>query len=210
MQKRNKYNYRRIWKNYNKSIPLDENGVSYDIHHIDGDKINNDINNLLAVSVKEHYEIHYKQKDWGACKALSMRVNIPYKERAKITSKVFKGKKLSEEHKQKIGKANKGRVQSKEEREKRKFPRPGSGPPGPRSEEIKHNISKAKKGQKYKGGIKRPGAGPQGPRSEETKEKMRGIRGKYGEQPKVVCCFCGKKGGNNIMKRWHFNNCKYK
>ena len=49
----------------------------YHIHHIDGDRTNNAINNLIAVSQKMHYLIHYVQylryginKDLLACNRL--------------------------------------------------------------------------------------------------------------------------------------------
>ena len=50
-------NYRRIWEKAKGPIPIDENGVSYDIHHIDGNRRNNCIDNLQCVSLKEHFEI---------------------------------------------------------------------------------------------------------------------------------------------------------
>jgi hypothetical protein len=28
------------------------------------------------------------------------------------------------------------------------------------------------------------------------------------KKPKQICPHCGIEGGNNVMKRWHFNNCK--
>lgn len=35
--------------------------------------------------------------------------------------------------------------------------------------------------------------------SKNTKGKLK---------PKTICPVCGVSGGNNVMKRWHFNNCK--
>jgi len=35
--------------------------------------------------------------------------------------------------------------------------------------------------------------------------KFKGISRK-----KIRCPYCGKEGGEGIMNRWHFNNCKYK
>jgi hypothetical protein len=42
----------------------------YHVHHIDGDHTNNDPSNLTAVSIREHFDIHWNQGDWGACWAL--------------------------------------------------------------------------------------------------------------------------------------------
>jgi len=60
-------NYRKIYESHFGSIPIDEEGRSYDIHHIDGNHSNNNPDNLRAVTVQEHYDIHYSQKDYGAC-----------------------------------------------------------------------------------------------------------------------------------------------
>ena len=57
-------NYRKIWERVNGPIPKDEHGISYDIHHIDGNRSNNSIENLKCVSVQEHFDIHHKQGDW--------------------------------------------------------------------------------------------------------------------------------------------------
>ena len=42
-----------VWENANGSIP-----DGYEIHHIDGDKQNNDIENLKLVTPLEHKRIH--------------------------------------------------------------------------------------------------------------------------------------------------------
>lgn len=64
-------NYRKIYEQYYGSIPQDEQGRSYHIHHRDGDRSNNNPSNLQAVSIEEHYQIHYQQGDWAACLKLA-------------------------------------------------------------------------------------------------------------------------------------------
>jgi hypothetical protein len=71
-----KVNYRKIYEQYHGSIPNDEEGRTYDIHHIDGNRKNNDPNNLVALSIKDHYNIHYKQKDWAACHRLATKMKM--------------------------------------------------------------------------------------------------------------------------------------
>lgn len=66
----------KIWKQHYGSIPKDNNGRSYDIHHIDGDPNNNDISNLKAVSIQEHYEIHRDQGDYGAAFMIAKRMKV--------------------------------------------------------------------------------------------------------------------------------------
>jgi len=55
----NTTNYRKIYEQYYGPIPRDEQGRSYEIHHIDGNHSNNDPTNLKCVSIQEHYDIHY-------------------------------------------------------------------------------------------------------------------------------------------------------
>jgi hypothetical protein len=78
--------YRKIYLDHHGTIPIDENGVSFDIHHIDGDFNNNEISNLIAVSMREHFEIHYKQGDYGACWSISLRMGVSAEEKAKLNS----------------------------------------------------------------------------------------------------------------------------
>lgn len=67
--------YRKIYEQHYGEIPREENGRTYDIHHIDGNHLNNDPENLKAVSLQEHYDIHHNMKDWGACIAIKMRMD---------------------------------------------------------------------------------------------------------------------------------------
>lgn len=72
--------YRQIYKEFYGEIPKDSNDRTFDIHHIDGDHSNNSPDNLKAVSLQEHYDIHYSQCDWNACQAILVRMNqIPEK-----------------------------------------------------------------------------------------------------------------------------------
>jgi len=59
--------YRKIYEQHHGPIPVESDGRTYEIHHIDGDHNNNDPGNLKAVTVKEHYNIHYAQGDYNAC-----------------------------------------------------------------------------------------------------------------------------------------------
>lgn len=59
--------YRKIYEAHNGPIPKDQTGRRYHIHHIDGNRHNNQINNLIALSIEDHYQIHLVQGDWAAC-----------------------------------------------------------------------------------------------------------------------------------------------
>lgn len=63
--------HRRVYiKNFG-PIPKEPNGRSYEIHHIDGNPNNNDPSNLVALTIQEHYDIHYERGDVGACLAIA-------------------------------------------------------------------------------------------------------------------------------------------
>jgi hypothetical protein len=68
--------HRTIWKNTYGPIPKDENGRSYEIHHKDGNHQNNDIDNLMLVTINEHYKIHHDQGNFGACVMIAKRMNM--------------------------------------------------------------------------------------------------------------------------------------
>ena len=74
--------HRKIYEQYY-GIKIPE---GMEIHHIDGNHYNNDINNLKLVTGQEHYDIHYSQGDWAACLLLSGRHSISPNERSKLAS----------------------------------------------------------------------------------------------------------------------------
>lgn len=65
--------YRKIYEKYYGSIPKESDGRTYEIHHIDGDHSNNHPSNLKAVTLQEHYDIHYEQEDFAACLLMSIQ-----------------------------------------------------------------------------------------------------------------------------------------
>lgn len=67
-------NYRKLWIKHNGQIPTDENGISFEIHHIDGNRLNNDITNLTCLSIKEHFYIHHNQGDWQAAERILQKI----------------------------------------------------------------------------------------------------------------------------------------
>jgi hypothetical protein len=93
--------YRKLWENYYGPIPKDDEGRTFEIHHKDGNRSNNQIENLRAVSISEHYKIHESQGDWFSCGLISKRMNLP----PNHMSEIQKGKKRPG-----IGGAKKGRV----------------------------------------------------------------------------------------------------
>lgn len=76
--------YRKIYENHFGQIPRDDQGRSYHIHHIDGDRNNNSIENLQCVSIQEHYNIHLAQGDYAACLRLSKLLKLTQEEISEI------------------------------------------------------------------------------------------------------------------------------
>lgn len=72
--------YRKIWEEANGPIPKDDQGRSYEIHHIDGNRNNNDLSNLMCVSIDEHIRIHTEQGELGAVQLITKRLNLSYDE----------------------------------------------------------------------------------------------------------------------------------
>jgi hypothetical protein len=68
--------HRSVYINHYGPIPKDFEGRSYEIHHIDGDHSNNDPTNLKAVTIQEHYDIHYAQEEYNSCQLILLRMNI--------------------------------------------------------------------------------------------------------------------------------------
>jgi len=169
--------YQKIWTESYGKIPKDENGNSFEIHHIDGNRQNNNLKNLICLSIKDHYKIHWQQKDYYACLLISKRMNMSENEKQKLKDKIIESNKtriISENLKKKMSegmkKAKTGWIPSKETRkiwsEQRKGKEPGN------------------KGKKYKLENYPKNRKSRGPLSPETIAKMSLARKLWHEQRK--------------------------
>ena len=155
-------NYRQIWKNHYGPIPKDENGVSYQIHHIDGNRSNNDLSNLMCVSIKEHYEIHLNQGDFAAAHVIKTKmdkydslINWNHKKETKDKiSKTLKGHKRSDQSiKRQLESKIKNGTLNISEQTKDKISKSLTGKKRPpMTEEWKSKIVSANKGKKRDNG----------------------------------------------------------
>ena len=93
-------NHRWVWVKYNGEIPYDENGQTYEIHHVDGNRENNDISNLMCVSKREHSKIHFDKGEFAAAYAILKRT--------KGITKDFTGWKHTDKTKKKISESTSG------------------------------------------------------------------------------------------------------
>ncbi len=76
--------HRQIYKRHHGSIPKESNGRSYEIHHIDGNHENNSIENLVALTLQEHYNVHYGQGDYYACWLIARKLKMPPEEVSRL------------------------------------------------------------------------------------------------------------------------------
>lgn len=79
-------NYRQIWVQANGPIPKDSNGRPYEIHHIDGNRNNNSLDNLKCISIEEHYKIHLEQGDYQSAWRVANRLGLSKEEITRIAA----------------------------------------------------------------------------------------------------------------------------
>lgn len=187
--------YRRIYENNHGPIPKDENGRSYEIHHIDGNHSNNHIDNLICVSIQEHYDIHYKQGDWAACSLITSRMNISPEEQSRLASELVR-KSVAEGTHNFLG----GEV-SRRSNAKRITNGTHNllGKNNPTHERVingTHNFQDREWAR------------------ERTRKRIEsGNHNFFSDHPtkqKVSCPHCNKVGSRPQMLQWHFDNCKSK
>ena len=191
MKKRDNKKTRRIYEKYYGKIPKEENGRSYHIHHVDGNSENNDPSNLVAVSLKEHYEIHLKQKDFGAAHILSKLLKTSHEEMSKLSTlqnlkrvengtHPFLGGKIAKETQ--LRRVEEGVHQWCDSEWQRFYVKK-------RVENGTHNF--------LGGEIQR-----------KSQEKLL-KEGKHTSQIKKTCDYCKKIVDISNFGRWHGNNCKF-
>ena len=122
----------KTWEEYYEiEVPFDEYGNRCFIHHIDGNTLNNNIENLRCMTKAEHTKLHSPSKKEEIKEKMSLALlgHFHSEEAKKKMSKSRKGIKKSEEHRKKIGLSNIGKHNIK------------------CSEETKIKISKKTKGK---------------------------------------------------------------
>lgn len=200
---------RNLYKKFYGFIPKDEDGKSYDIHHIDGDYNNNDIENLQAVSILEHYHIHLNRGELAAAHRIAGRLSLSKEDMTKLAKE--RNMKLVSD-----GKHNwQGGTQQKELNKKRVA-------------DGTHNFLNGAAVKKQYADGKPPWGTPQAvsdrtkkqvlegkhPWTDSEKQKERQFKliseGKHVSQIMIDCPHCNKNGSLMAMKRWHFDNCKQK
>jgi hypothetical protein len=90
--------YRKIWEKHNGPIPRDNEGRSYEIHHLNGDRKDNNLDNLVCITAEEHYRIHLNQGDYAAAFRIAQRMEIDPEIKSELMSKANKQRLKKGEH----------------------------------------------------------------------------------------------------------------
>lgn len=199
-------NYRKLWEQHYGPIPKDSDGRTYEIHHIDGNRSNNDITNLQCVSLQEHYDIHYLQGEYGACLRIAIKLGKSKEEisetatknnlkRVKEGTNPFCDSEFNRKKALKMVAENRHPWQGPDYNIKLQNKRVAEG-----SHHFlggKHHKERVLNGTHHLlGGF-------------HQNNQLKA--GKHPSQIKFVCPNCNKEGfGKAMMYKWHFDNCKEK
>jgi hypothetical protein len=185
--------HQKIYEEYYGPIPVDETGKTYEIHHIDGNHNNNDPANLVALSIEDHYKVHYSQHDWWSCMLMSKRMGLSAEERRQLGSK--NGKLVLEKgtHNFFGGKIQRETNLKRVENGTHHFLD---------REEAKRRYEKQRQNGRLPSQMT-------GWKEKKTKDFMKMLEeGTHPSQVERTCPYCGKVGKGGSMLRWHFDNCK--
>jgi hypothetical protein len=164
--------YRKVWEKTYGQIPIDNAGRSYEIHHIDGNRNNNSLENLKCISIEEHYTVHKEQGDFRAACIIAERLKLSAEELEAIHS-IRRGQPLSDKTRHKMSEAKKGKKRPPHTEERKQYQ--STVMKGKKhSEEAKRKMSEKKKGKPATEAWLKSRIGRK--HSEETKEKMREAR----------------------------------
>jgi hypothetical protein len=116
----------KVWEEFMEvEVPFDDNGVRCHIHHLDGDKTNNDILNLVCMTDFDHRSYHSKNMSEESRKNISINNKGKHKNHKKFSEETKK--KISENTKKamqdpkirkKMSESLKGRKMSEETKDK--------------------------------------------------------------------------------------------
>lgn len=202
----NTTNYRKIYETHVGNIPKDEDGRTFDIHHIDGDRTNNAIDNLVALSIQDHYNIHYSQGDWMASWKIGIKMKISPEELSRLASNAARKRVEDETHNFLGGILTRKRVENgthnlldKEAAKARAKKRVEDGTHNFLGGELQSNVQR-----------RRLDDGTHNFLGGELQQK-RLANGTHNFTQQWQCEHCGKIGKNTSNYiRWHGSNCKLK
>ncbi len=205
--------YRKIYETAFGPIPVDKDGRSYEIHHIDGNHKNNDINNLSCITIQEHYDIHYSQADFRACTLIAIRMKLSPAEISALISKQQKSRVVNGTHHFLDKDAARTRAikhvqhgthnfQDKDEAKSRNIKRTKDGKnpfTGGMIQKETQQRRVADKTHHFLGGDIA---------QQSANNRVKNGTHHFLDHPTHVCPYCGKTGKGGVMFRFHFDKCK--
>jgi hypothetical protein len=210
-----------------KDFPKDSQGRSFEVHHVDGNRANNTKDNLILVSIAEHYAIHEFQQDWGACARMAHRMGLSPKDTSRLCSLAqlkrfsnpaerekaslgMKGRKANENQRKALNRT--GKKSSAEHRAKISIANTGKKRSEEQLEAMRQRKlgTKASEATKLKMSLARKGKPIIWNLQNQTPEAnaKRSATMKAVKWETHTCPHCQTVGKSNAMKRWHFDNCK--
>ena len=200
--------YRRIYKNHYGTIPKDQAGRSYEIHHIDGNHSNNDPNNLTAVTLQEHYNIHYAQGDWAAAHRIAGKLELSSETLSELATRSNLRRVESGEHPFLGGEVSRATTQRRLADGTHHF----LGDSNPSVRKVKNGSHHFLGGQiQRESGRRRTENGTNpflggGIQREAAKRLL--ATGNHPTQTQKTCVHCGKTVNSINYGRWHGPNCR--
>ena len=194
--------HRKIYEAHYGTIPRELNGRSYEIHHIDGDPTNNDPSNLIALTLKEHYEIHCSQEDWGAAWLLAKKLKLSPEELSIVAKKSVQKQLKEGNHPFSSGELQRRTQLEKVKNGTHNFA--GGANARKRVAEGTHHLLSGKIQREAQNRLIKEGRHPFG------KDFVKGQfeRGKHPSQIKKQCEHCGITCSITMYGRWHGPKCK--
>lgn len=219
-------NWRKVYVKFYGPIPKDQNGRSYDIHHIDGNRKNNHPSNLIAVPIEKHFDIHYQQGDYGACLCIARRMKKSAQELSELAREAALQKVADGTHPW-LGDKNPGRMRSKDgthhwfgpENNQNRI-KNGTHPwlggdvqrkvQSKRLSEGTHNFLDGSISQKRQKELVKDG-NHHFLDKVQAKHRTKKIiaSGRHSCQIQRSCPHCGTAGKGPALYKWHFDRCKH-
>lgn len=203
--------YRKIYEGHYGPIPKDTTGRTYEIHHIDGNRKNNSPENLIALSIQDHFDLHYSQQDWFACHRLATRMRKPKEEIAELSRQAQLQKVASGTHPWQDKKAAKRRA--------KKLVKAGTHPLLRRADGTSHASDRVAAGTHHflggelqrKHNAKRVKDGTHpflDKKATKARVKKQLATGKHASQIQKTCEHCHRAVDSANYSRWHGDRCK--